>query len=313
MAIPFGALSSVPVVSSLVAPDDRIRETYLQDWERGGIALNDPSQGLNVRDWRAYTDGITVWVAPDPEGAPATAVLTGAGITEVSLAFDQNMQATLAFIEAGTQKLWWYDTLAGVMVVTSFPGARSGMLSMDDKRHGSGAYNDVIFAYIRDGSLRYRQQRDRYGVEYTLGAVAGSRSRLLQFGMGENNRLQFKVSVPLSAAYADLLTDTLYTVSGNELLPMHSGGEDTGIWRSKIIVQDDQPSYGWIKVEGDYPATLRIYGDGVLRYTEPAITSRAPLRLPPGKFRELEVEVESAGAVTAVTLASSMNELKETP
>lgn len=311
MAIPQGALSSTQVPSPLVTPDDRARTQYTQDWERGGIGLNDPSQGLNVRDWRAHTDGSTVWVTPDPEGAPQTAVFTGSGITEVSLAFDQNMQANLAFVEDGVQKLWWYDTLVSGMVVTTFAGARSGMLSMDDKRAGADAYNDIIFGYIRDGQVRYRQQRDRYGIEYTLGSVPGSSSRLLQLGMGTNNRMQFKVSAPFAASYTDLLADALFVVSGTDLVPLHSGAGQTATWRSRVYQLDSQLSFGWAQVEGSYPVTLRVFGDGGILVHSTVVTSDMPIRVPATRARTWQIEVESAQPVMSVRLAGTSDELED--
>src|SRR5690606_35250660 len=68
---------------------------FLQDWELGGVALNDPSQGLSVKVWHAFathdhdTDVVTVWV--EAPGVPATELFSGIGITEIALAFDQNM------------------------------------------------------------------------------------------------------------------------------------------------------------------------------------------------------------------------------
>jgi hypothetical protein len=115
----------------------------------------------------------------------------------------------------------------------------------------------------------------------------------------------------VASVFNDIFTDTLYVSEGAAIVPMFAGAAQTAVWRSKIIVDDEQPSISWARVEGDYPAVLRLYGDGVLVYTTPNITSNAPFALPAGRYREMQVEVESAARVTEVMLASSVQELAE--
>jgi hypothetical protein len=55
----------------------------------------------------------------------------------------------------------------------------------------------VIYAYIDSGDvIRWRQQRDRYAIEYTLGpAVAGK--PMVRMGPNVENRLQIQqIEVP---------------------------------------------------------------------------------------------------------------------
>ena len=56
------------------------------------------------------------------------------------------------------------------MVFTSILGAVNPRVTLDDKRRGQTSSSDVILAYLRAGSLYYRQQRDRYLTEYLLTA-----------------------------------------------------------------------------------------------------------------------------------------------
>lgn len=309
MSLPGNDLSSVPVGSPLLAPDELERLSLLEDFERGGVALNDPTQGLNVRDWRAWSDGEGVWVASLPAGGSApTLLFTGSGITEVSLAFDQNMQATVAYVEGGTVKLRWFDTTINAMTVTSFPGAVGPMLTLDDKRPVASATNDVIFAYVRAGNAYYRQQRDRYAVEYLLGSAFGA-VRILQLGMGTNGRLQFKMVSQPRGAYADLPTDRLFVTNGQDLFAVGDGDVQSAIWRSKTFTLNEQPAPGWARIEGDYPAQLRVIGDGEVVYTTPPITSPQPFRLPAQRWREWAVEIVSSARVVEVALAHSREEL----
>ena len=309
MALPDDALSTTALQSDLLSPDNAERENLRADYERGGVALNDPTQGLNVRDWIVTTDGASVWVAPYPEGAPQTLMFTGSGITEVSLAFDRNMQATIAFVEQGQCRLWWYDTLDNAMTTTTYAGAMGPMVSLDDKRDIANATSDIVFAYLRAGNAYFRMQRDRYGVEYLLGPVFSSSGRIVQLGMGTNGRLQFKLKLMPSATHSDLLTDAIYVLSGEQILPMGEGAIDEAAWRSRTYQFDQQPSPGWGRVEGEYPVRVRVFGDGAMVYETPDILDGQPFRLPAHHYREWALEVRGTNRVIAVAVANDRAEL----
>ena len=315
MSLPGNAASSSAVQAALLSPDNRDRSDLLLDYELGGVALNDPSGGLQVQPWEAWSDGAHVWVAPSPGRTPTTLLLTGSGITEISFAFDQNMRVTVAYVEAGTTKLFWFDTSVGSMVTTIYAGATSPMLTLDDKRALSTltGTSDVLFLYLVGTSLRYRQQRDRFTIERTLGAVPDGATRISRVGMGANNRLQIWAgaiaSTDAGAVYTDLLTDTLYTVGGGGVVPMFQGADNEGLWRSGIFEAHDQPSFGWARVDAvSYPVTLTVLADG--QSIAQAVPSDEPVRLPAVRSREWQVEVRATVRVLSVRLASSREELE---
>lgn len=158
--------------------------------ELGGIALNDPSQGREVQTWRCRVDAGVVKVGP--VGGVETAVFTVVGVlTSLSLAFDSNMAPTFAYVEDGVQKLRWFNTLTAAIQTDSFAGASDGRVSTDDKRDWAAPLSDVVFAYARGGVLYYREQRDRYLIEYTVGPTEGLSLR--RFGMNAAGRLQFEL------------------------------------------------------------------------------------------------------------------------
>ena len=112
--------------------------------------------------------------------------------------------------------------------------------------------------------------------------------------------------------YTDLLSDPMYKVAGTTVLPMFSAGAGaaTAIYRTPRFIVDAQSPFGWLRLEGPVTsAVVRIYGNGVLVHTTAAITSNNPVRIPAMRYRELELEVESAGRVTDVTMASTSAEL----
>ena len=124
-------------------------------------------------------------------------VFSGADITELSLAFDQNMRATIAFMQAGEAKLYYYDTgLEAPTTISIGAGSTSPFLTMDDKREVAtiNNFNDILLFYIRDGQVMYRQQRDSYTVErsaYTL--TQGFPVYIRRAGMNTMNEMQVEL------------------------------------------------------------------------------------------------------------------------
>lgn len=117
-----------------------------------------------------------------------------------------------------------------------------------------------------------------------------------------------------SGVYSDLITDKLYVVSGTSLLDLFGGGTlNTAVWKSRVFVMAGHPGFSCLRVESDFASavTVKVYGDGVLRHTA-TFTDRLPQRLPPGRYRDFEVQVEAACQVTRVTMATTMTELAQT-
>lgn len=120
------------------------------------------------------------------------------------------------------------------------------------------------------------------------------------------------VDVVGTAFYADMLTDRLYVVNGNTIKALFSDSTyRTAKWRSKVAVLGQQTAFAWLVIESNFeaPITVRWYGDGALVHTK-VVTSRAPVRLPDGKYLEHEIEVESTARWNKLTFASSTQELQ---
>jgi hypothetical protein len=185
--IPLQRLSSVPVPAEFLEPDD-LETSSLVDYEFGGVALNDASQGLRVRTWRLRLVGNDIRINAD--NVPEVTLFTRNGITELSLAFDQNMRPYVAFVQNGQAILRWYDTLAQQQVFLDLdPATVTPRLCLDDKRPLQVGGSDVILAYVLNGNLYFRAQRDRFEVEYLLQADVGG--KLIRIGMNQKYRLQF--------------------------------------------------------------------------------------------------------------------------
>lgn len=321
MAMPANTLSSLPAYSAFLAPDDRVRASLLVDYEMGGADIGDPSQGLQVKAWEARVDGNNIQVRPDGAGAWTT-VTSDTSITELALAFDQNMRPTVAYVAGGTAKMYWYDAVAAAYVTTSYPGATSPVVTMDDKRDMQIGLNDVLLFYLQGGRVKHRRQRDRYTIEYDLADVPTGMTRIARWGFTEGKRIQLEFSTgaaPVASGadqigtfYTDLRTDTLYAVEGEDIVPFLDTGLRTGVWRSRKFVLPSAPSYAWGRINGLLTGnvTVRLYGDGVLISTD-TISARTPFRIPARRARLWEIEIESTSQVSSVTIASSTEELVE--
>ena len=196
MAIPNDSLSSLLLTAHFLEPDDR-ENFLLMDLELGGVALNDSSKGLRFQTWTLrYFPSTGNMVINAPNSLPTT-LFTRSNITEISLAFDQNMNAFVAFVESGDAKFWWFDTAIPGTTFTNLPaGSITPRCCLDDKRETQTGSSDTILAYVLNAKLYFRQQRDRFTVQYLLqdpfvDPAFGLPAVLKRVGMNKVNRLQW--------------------------------------------------------------------------------------------------------------------------
>jgi hypothetical protein len=196
--MPGNALATDSPSSSFLSPDTLGRGDGLEDYETGGVALSDASQGLMVATWRcrflAGSNEIRIGKEPYSSETP---ILSASGVTEVSLAFDQNMRPAIAFMEVGQAKLYWYDPIVEEQVTTVLAADITSMfLTMDDKRAPATTLNinDILLFYVRGTSLYYRQQRDRFTIERFLTILMDPSARLRKAGMAVGLQVQIQVA-----------------------------------------------------------------------------------------------------------------------
>jgi hypothetical protein len=111
--IPQHSLSGTPVIAAYLVPDD-VAYSAIEDFERGGTALGNAGTGMNIRTWRLFMVGVDVQI--DAPSVAAVTIFSGANITELSLAFDQNMNPAIAYVQATAAKLYHYDTVTEAYV-----------------------------------------------------------------------------------------------------------------------------------------------------------------------------------------------------
>ena len=213
----------------------------LNDYEFGGIALNDPSLGLEVQEWHTYISADGTQIFTESAGGGNTLLYTGAEITEISCSFDQNMRPAFAFVEAGVAKFEWYDTQLGDRALTVLgAGVVTPRVTLDDKRSTQLAVSDVLLFYVNSDVLYMKRQRDRYGVEYTMGAVPTGAPALITVGMSTVWRLVFQ----FRSAYVGLST----AISAEEAIsvaPDDADPLDLGLGANTVTQFDVGSSTTW--------------------------------------------------------------------
>ena len=174
-------------------PPDDVPYDRLLDFEQGGVAISDPSQGLTGYTWscRAVGDSIQIRRGSDAWEE----LLTFEHIYEIAFTFDQNMRPLVAIAtRAKHLSLYWYDPVTGAYTVTFLGTGRCPRMTLDDKRPFANQYSDALLGYIKGKNLVYRQQRDRFLIEYPVLANVPGHAKLKQLGMCSNLRVQFTVS-----------------------------------------------------------------------------------------------------------------------
>jgi len=168
-------------------------QSPLVDFEHGGIALNDPSQGLRGYDWTAEydADSANVYASRDDVGT-RVAIFNRAGIIRLGLAFDQNMRPNLCFTDGLGTHVWFYMSSTESMGVLTIPGASSPCITLDDRRPERVSDSDVILSYMNGDNLCIRVQREQFAVEHAL--ALDNPSALVAAGMTKELAMQWRVS-----------------------------------------------------------------------------------------------------------------------
>lgn len=202
--MPDNVFSITPLPSPYLTPRTTPRYNAAHgtvDTHLGGVALSDASKGIVFQLWTCFTDGINIWLS-----APNTAafiILPNVNALWVALAFDQSSIVTIAYVDNQSRLFYyWFDSTISGFRTSQVAGSYSRVFaSLDDNRVQELTSSDVIIAYQRAGSVYSIQQRDRFGVEYTLGAAPGT---LVQLGMNLKFRIQFAFQSIQNSGRADV-------------------------------------------------------------------------------------------------------------
>lgn len=186
--------SSSPIVGFLYAPDNIPKRPTI-DYELGGVALQDPSQGLSMQTWRCWFDRQASAVMVESPNTPPTKIFDQEDITWLSFCFDQNMRWCAVYtIQDGSSYLRWYDSSLPGYAVTQMPnGVITPFLTLDDKRPSQNGFSDIILAYIENQSACIRVQRERFQVPHVWQEDIPKDWVIRNFGMSNKLRLQMEI------------------------------------------------------------------------------------------------------------------------
>lgn len=196
MSLPNNILKQVTDPVIFLSPDN-VLTTPLEEQERGGVALSNSLEGITSYNWRMRYIGNELRLSREPY-SDYSVILTVSGITEFSFSFTQNMSITISYVKDGVSKLYWFDSSVSNYVTTEFPGITSPKLSLDDKRDYSSNISDVLFFYLKDGNLCYRQQRDRFSIERIIAATEATKIRRIGMTTGIRFAVELNTIVPVT-------------------------------------------------------------------------------------------------------------------
>lgn len=193
--LPDHTLSSQAVQYTFKEPSGIITNSRLVCWERGGLAIQNTSMGVDFQNWKGIcTAGGSCSIQAGELGAPVH-LFDEPGTVEFSFCFDQNMRWQAANI-VGTNLIFrWYDPTIPGYTSTTYADVVSAKLTLDDKRdlEVQLGKSDVLLTYIKsNNNLYFREQRDRYLVEYLLQSNLPAKTLITNFGMTLANRVQWR-------------------------------------------------------------------------------------------------------------------------
>ena len=206
MAIPGKSLTPTEMWAPFLPPEDsEDLISYTTDVKLGGVALSDGSQGLQVQNWYLTVVDVgmsTSYVTLTDSLGNINTLFSAQGITWARLAFDQNMRQVVNFVGSlGSGYYWWDPTIPGITTTYFSPASNISKVccSMDDNRgtEVTLGMSDVIMAYVANNNLCFRQQRDRYTIEYILYTNITSiipNAFVWKIGMNSLYRLQFQIA-----------------------------------------------------------------------------------------------------------------------
>ena len=165
------------------------------DWELGGIAVNDSSQGMQYQTWKFELISSQVFAtASRTKTTSHLHTIEGVEPDEITGCFDGNMRPIVAYPLDGAISLYHYDGSIPAFVITRIEGY-SPRLTFDDARSLEVNMDnaDVMLFYLRDGSCWYRQSRDRFQQERFWCQIPLLHDRIGRVGRTVVNRMQVEL------------------------------------------------------------------------------------------------------------------------
>lgn len=227
-------------------------------------------------------------------------LLTGSDPSALSLVKLDSPQAcvskrSIVAVDGGVM----YASPDGLIMVTT----SGGVQNMTDGLFSRDEWQDLIPASI-DG---YYHDGRYFGFYNT-----GSQQRGFIFDPKMGTGAFTFIDTYATAGFSDTLQDALYLKIGTTI---QKWGHDTNLtsytWKSAkfTLPAPQNPACAQVTATS-YPATFKLYADGVLKHTQ-TVTNNNPFWLPSGyRAQFLEVELSGTAEIQSVQVAASPQELK---
>lgn len=224
MAIPQEVLSTSTITGEYIPPYGRPTGPY-EDWELGGIGVQNTSEPLDYQQWRMtyvydrsasnYGDFILEGMKTGVHGT----VLNVSDVTDMAFAFDQNMNLFILYVlsDCTCKYYWWDPVVVGYTTTTMDSGVTSPACVRDDHRELQDGTSDIILAYIRAGNLYFRQERERYLTEHLLMSGVGM-TRIERMGLTKVLRLQIQLDSGSATSLARIVKDITDSVGVDRVI-----------------------------------------------------------------------------------------------
>lgn len=248
-------ISSEPVVAPWIPPTQELVTDYT-DFELGGIALSDPSQGLKVQAWRMDYNPFSGQFSLTNSLGHTQVIHNEAEVVQCSFCFDQNMNYALVYTTSGGGVyLIWFDSSIPGYTTTALGQIFSPRVTLDDKRRLGVPKSDIILMYALDGAIYQAYQRYRYAnpAKYTDGY--SSNLRIVNAGMAENMRILTQLTEPPGG-----VPDQEFPQILNVVPPVAIIGEQY-LWYLSAV-RGLHP-YVWSILRGELPPGLKIHGSSI--------------------------------------------------
>lgn len=186
------------VTSSLLFPHDTPRTEALCARDLGPVALSDASQGLSYKLWElSYASG-TFYIRDEVTNVTTT-LFSDSGVTWVSLSFDQNGRPFVSYIKNSILHARWFDPNVSGYTISSYSSADRCFCLLDSRDDSLVSSSDVLIVYLVGNSLFWRQQRDRFLVEYNITYSIVEDGIVGNFGFQTNGRVGLLVGTPVES------------------------------------------------------------------------------------------------------------------
>ena len=182
-------ISSTYIEGVLELPlTDNINSNYF----KGGSIIND-STGMFNNTWIYTYEENNVKVRNLTTMLPEITITTIENIEQVSVTFNQNMQAQYCYIVEDQLYLYWFDNLINNYTATLLTDeVTSCYIVLDETRDNLlGTSNNLLY-YIKNNNLYLRKQNERFTIEHLAYTNLPSKSKIYNIQKTiDTQRLQF--------------------------------------------------------------------------------------------------------------------------